>query len=235
MAKEALEWAMEVTGITSTQKLVLCALAHHMNWETGKCFPSQKTIAKTTGLSLSGIKLALQRLQDEGLISRTKTVKGGWDSNDEYTLHQSAESGATRKPRHDVAPPRRDPDRSHDVTTSKNLSGSNQPTNKTGGAATRGTRIPDPFIVNTDMRQWAANECPAVDVDHATRMFVDHFRAATGRNATKLDWPATWRNWLRRDQQTAAKRPQRLNDHERVATAAQIGARLAARPQELTA
>lgn len=62
-------------------------------------------------------------------------------------------------------------------------------------------------MVTTDMRRWAATEAPAVDVDHATRMFVDHFRAATGRNATKKDWTAAWRNWLRRDNEKATHRP----------------------------
>lgn len=27
--------------------------------------------------------------------------------------------------------------------------------------------------------------------------FADHWHAATGRNATKLDWQAAWRNWFR--------------------------------------
>lgn len=71
--------------------------------------------------------------------------------------------------------------------------------------AARGTRIPDPFIVTTDMRRWATESVPAVDVNRSTEMFVNHFRAKTGRDATKADWPATWRNWLLRDQGTAVK------------------------------
>jgi len=74
-----------------------------------------------------------------------------------------------------------------------------------GSARKRGTRIPEPFIVTADMRQWAIQEVPAVDVDASTRTFVDYWRAVTGRNATKLDWTSTWRNWLRRD---AERRPQ---------------------------
>lgn len=73
--------------------------------------------------------------------------------------------------------------------------------------ATRGTRIAEPFIVTAEMRQWAAAETPLVDVDRATRMFVDYWRAETGSKATKRDWLATWRNWLRRDQERAETRP----------------------------
>jgi hypothetical protein len=64
-------------------------------------------------------------------------------------------------------------------------------------ASKRGTRLPEPFIVNGDMRSWAAGEVPAVDVDAATRSFVDYWRGRAGSGATKVDWVATWRNSLR--------------------------------------
>lgn len=73
-------------------------------------------------------------------------------------------------------------------------------------ARKRGTRVPEPFIVTGDMRRWAAQNCPAVDVDRSTTKFVNHFRAAT-RNATKLDWEATWRNWLMNDQDRNQSKP----------------------------
>jgi hypothetical protein len=72
-------------------------------------------------------------------------------------------------------------------------------TETTPKGVSRATRIPEPFIVKTEMRAWAAKEVPSVDVDRATRMFVDYWRAKSGRDATKADWEATWRNWLRRD------------------------------------
>lgn len=75
-------------------------------------------------------------------------------------------------------------------------------------ARKRATRIPDPFIVKTEMRAWASEEVPRVDVDRATRQFVDYWRAASGRTSTKKDWTAAWRYWLRNErgqQQTAPK------------------------------
>lgn len=63
----------------------------------------------------------------------------------------------------------------------------------------RATRIPEPFLVTVEMRTWAKSEVPQVDVDKATRMFVDYWRGKSGKDATKTDWIATWRNWLRRD------------------------------------
>lgn len=69
----------------------------------------------------------------------------------------------------------------------------------------RGTRIPEPFLVTAEMRQWAASRTPSVDVNTSTERFVNHWRAAT-RNATKLDWLATWHNWLLSDQEKAGTR-----------------------------
>ncbi|MDP5182153.1 hypothetical protein QOZ88_05850 [Blastococcus sp. BMG 814] len=70
------------------------------------------------------------------------------------------------------------------------------------GAATdrRGTRLPDDFAVSDEMRSWAAEQGWADRwVDSVTERFVDYWRAKAGRDATKTDWPATWRNWLRRE------------------------------------
>lgn len=80
----------------------------------------------------------------------------------------------------------------------------------------RATRIPEPFIVNGAMREWAAANAPNVDVNTATAKFVDYWRAKSGRDATKLDWVATWRNWLRTDaerhQPQAAAKPKSIED-----------------------
>lgn len=67
-----------------------------------------------------------------------------------------------------------------------------------GTAQKRGTRIPQPFIVNGEMRTWAAERVPGVNVDGSTERFVNYWRAKT-RDATKLDWRATWDNWLLAD------------------------------------
>lgn len=94
-----------------------------------------------------------------------------------------------------------------------------------GGPRKRGTRIPEPFMLTHDMREWAATEVPTVDVDASTRRFVDYWRADSGAKATKRDWVATWRNWLRRDADT--RKPNRLTPAERAAQTAAAGRRVA--------
>ena len=64
------------------------------------------------------------------------------------------------------------------------------------------TKIPDPFMLTAEMRAWAAESAPVVNVKTETESFVDYWR---GEAKTKADWPATWRNWIRRAQQSAEK------------------------------
>jgi hypothetical protein len=61
-----------------------------------------------------------------------------------------------------------------------------------------GTRIPDDFRVTPEMVAWARATVPTVDGKRQTEMFINHWRAASGRTAVKRDWPATWRNWMLR-------------------------------------
>ncbi|WAT31795.1 hypothetical protein [Pseudomonas sp. GXZC] len=57
----------------------------------------------------------------------------------------------------------------------------------------RKTRLPDPFHLTGQMRQWAAERVPAVDLSLETERFVNYYR---GHGKTMADWPATWRNWV---------------------------------------
>lgn len=60
----------------------------------------------------------------------------------------------------------------------------------------RGTRIPEPFILTAEMRNYAATKRPDVDVMIETEKFVNYWRSKPGKDGTKIDWLATWRNWI---------------------------------------
>jgi hypothetical protein len=55
-----------------------------------------------------------------------------------------------------------------------------------------------PFDVTPEMRAWAADKAPAVDIDAETEKFVDYWTSESGARARKVDWTGTWRNWMRR-------------------------------------
>jgi hypothetical protein len=78
---------------------------------------------------------------------------------------------------------------------------------KTSSSTTkRGTRVPDDFQPTDEMKAWFAAEglqrLIQGRVEH--EKFMDYWRSAPGAKGVKLDWPATWRNWMR----TAAERSQ---------------------------
>lgn len=59
----------------------------------------------------------------------------------------------------------------------------------------RATRLPEDF--QPDEAESVAI-APDLDVAAELAKFRDYWIAATGKNSTKANWPATWRNWVRR-------------------------------------
>lgn len=65
-----------------------------------------------------------------------------------------------------------------------------------------GTRLPQDWFLPDTWGQWGLQKYPHFSVeiirDEATK-FANHWRSKTGKDATKLDWLATWQNWLMSD------------------------------------
>ena len=62
--------------------------------------------------------------------------------------------------------------------------------------------LPDDWQLPRTWGEWALAEYPHWTAD-VVRLeadkFRDHWRAKSGKDARKADWPATWRNWCRSD------------------------------------
>lgn len=75
----------------------------------------------------------------------------------------------------------------------------------------RAHALPDDWQPDHPLREEMAAELPTVDLDAETRKFRDYWH---GAGKTKVDWRATWRNWIR----TAAERaPPRTNGKPAIA------------------
>ena len=66
-----------------------------------------------------------------------------------------------------------------------------------GTRSARGTRLPDDWKIPSDWETWARENGNGLDVDLEAAKFRDHWVAKSGAQATKCDWQATWRNWIR--------------------------------------
>lgn len=78
-------------------------------------------------------------------------------------------------------------------------------TNKERSAAKRGSRVPEPFNITEDMREWAKIEAPLVDLDKKLGEWVDYWKSVPGQKGVKLDWASTWRNGMRKQQDFALR------------------------------
>ena len=69
-------------------------------------------------------------------------------------------------------------------------------------AVPRGTRLPLDFVLSESWGEWALQEQKTWSPEHCRMVgekFKDHWRAAPGSRGVKLDWQATWRNWVRNE------------------------------------
>lgn len=97
-------------------------------------------------------------------------------------------SHAEASPDAEVGSQRTDPTRPDPIETTDVVSGPRK----------RGTRLPDEFIPSESSRQTILAENPSIDMRREHSKFVDHWTAQPGQRGVKLDWDATWRNWMRR-------------------------------------
>ena len=80
--------AMKQTGIKPAAKIVLYWLADHHNGETGRCFPSLKTLERECEMNRSAIVRHLSALEDAGLIEREQRKRdNGSQTSTAYRLH----------------------------------------------------------------------------------------------------------------------------------------------------
>lgn len=75
-------------------------------------------------------------------------------------------------------------------------------TSKEVVARKRASTVPLKFSIDAEMRKWAAEHAPLVDIDAKLPEFIDYWR---GRGEAKKDWVATWRNGMRKQQEFALR------------------------------
>lgn len=99
----------------------------------------------------------------------------------------------------------RNPDASESESTRPDPTGPDQPEpNLNRGASRdksrsdRATRLPDGWNPEPDSKLKAEADQAGVNMARELERFRDHFTAAPGAKGRKVDWQATWRNWIRR-------------------------------------
>lgn len=68
----------------------------------------------------------------------------------------------------------------------------------------RGSRLPHDWVLTKSLGEWAQNERPDLNIRQVAEQFKDYWIAQAGQKGVKLDWSATWRNWVRNSKATKA-------------------------------
>lgn len=176
-------WQLE---LPTTEKMVLLALADAANdaGVTWIAVASRKAgkmdLMHKCSLSERALQGAIKRLVDGGHVTREERSGKGVI----YTVHPRSKCAPAAN-----APPQQ--------TTQTPAAGAGKPSvtvNALSKSRARGQRIP---------ASWHPTHVEGLDADteliaREAAKFRDYWLAQPGAKGVKLDWDATWRNWMRR-------------------------------------
>jgi hypothetical protein len=215
-------WVWTHSKSRNGARLVLLAIADAASDDGTNAWPSIATLTRKANLSVRAVQTAVKELV---LLGELKVeMNAGRNGTNRYSilmltpaesappqiLHPADSAGVedgaesdigTQDPPQNLHPAESAPPQNSTPTPAESAPKpkTNHPTTKktsSSSTAKRGTRIPDDFAVTDDMVAWCRQECPGVDGRRETQKFVNYWMAKSGSGATKLDWPATWKNWM---------------------------------------
>ena len=88
-----------------------------------------------------------------------------------------------------------------------------KPKSKAVGSATA-SRLPPDWIPSDVDQHFCATERPDLDCKAVADRFRDHWISKPGADGRKIDWSATWRNWVRRENAIQPRASPRQSVHE---------------------
>lgn len=184
-----------------------CVLHRHAD-TGGRAWPGRPKLAERIRCGVSSLDRALAELEGTGLlVVEPHFRKDGSRATNSYWLWPAAPPVGTPLFTGEQAPyaPVEVPLPTGDEA-SRNESQRNESQTESLRADKRRpkTPLPDPFMVTSTMKAWAAEKFPAVDWRMQTEQFKDHH---TSNGNTKVDWVAAWRMWMRNAGTKYASRP----------------------------
>ncbi|RCK37240.1 helix-turn-helix domain-containing protein [Thalassospira xiamenensis] len=98
----------QAENLSSTARLVACALVSFVNDQTLGCFPKVATLAKSTGLSERTVRNALNELAEHNLVLKQRRATGWFNTRNTYQLigiSSETKAPQTRTKRNNVPAP----------------------------------------------------------------------------------------------------------------------------------
>ena len=211
-------WGMR--DVPAIKKIVLLYLADKGDDDGESIWPSMDKIALECGMSKRQVRFVMRWLEEEK-ISKVVHEAGTQKKSRVYAI----DTTRIRQFRGNEIPPKGEQDSSqggneippnHPLEPSVNREGESLPlherfkttvltdkdlytdrSNSTNGS--RGCRLPENWLPGDADCQFALDQGMTPDaLNREADKFRDYWLAKTGATATKRDWSATWRNWIRR-------------------------------------
>lgn len=220
MSLEAIVWALKVVKLDDPiAKLVLIGLADHATDSGAAAWPSVATLAEYANVSTRTVirkiqtleELELIRLGDQDLVSHYRADRRPrvWDlgmSQRGDTVSRGDSLSGRKVARGDTgsgrAGPRGDTPDANGVTLlsdkpSFKPSLTTELSLRSSSSRARATRLDPEWMPSQELIAQMHAERPDVDLKAEHLKFVDFWCSKAGKDATKLDWVRTWRNWIR--------------------------------------
>jgi hypothetical protein len=175
----------------------------------GRFDTTSRRVAAALGEPASVIEAVFSAMQEIGLVSGSEIP--AWkrrqyesdNSTERSRRHREAARNGNATLQGRCATP---PDTETDTDTERKkeepsvLERASAPQPRKASPKARGSRIAPDWSPSPDDRQSARSEgMPEAEIDRTAAKFRDFWAGKAGASGVKLDWPATWRNWVRSD------------------------------------
>lgn len=168
------------------------------------CYPTISTLQTETGLARATLIDALKKLEAIGAISIRRD--GGKKSQYQvlepgewFNFHTSSISIPVQFPTKtsSISDTTGSISEPHYKDKEEPLRRTNKKNNCGGAQRARATRLPEDWQLPSDWADWARKARPDLDPVVVGEIFRDCWIAKPGKDGLKLNWRATWRNFVR--------------------------------------
>ena len=201
------DWLAGTRGLTAAETGVYITLVAMMYEAEGPIPNDAKRLARLCGSTPAALKKAIDGLIDAGKI--TQDERGFFNRRVEIEIEKRAEKRAAASASANARwkkTEQKQPSENANASIpqcGRNANQKPEPEKKkeepNGSSKKRGSRLPPEWRLPKDWGRWAMSEGLSED-DTRTEgeKFRDYWSSLPGRQAVKLDWQATWRNWVRK-------------------------------------
>lgn len=188
--REAWVWMISEASFVDRRKRVGDLIVH---LDRGDLALSSRFAASVWGWTDSKVRRYLKRLEKLEMILAKTDAGVTVVSICNYEKFQSGEQAGDAVPTQD----RRRTDANYKKDEIRMKEGEEIEANASY-KKTRGSRLSSDWFLPKDWGEWAVSEGCSVDMIRSEAdKFRDYWVSKAGSSATKVDWQATWRNWIR--------------------------------------